>query len=110
MTPEGKVKERVKKLLKENDVFFFMPKGSTYGTQGIPDIICCIRGMFIGIETKAGHGVPTAMQKEQMHRIVEHGGYTFCINEDNFDVLQEWIETACKAFRPAEGKHFGLEI
>lgn len=110
MTPEGKVKERVKKLLKENDVFFFMPKGSTYGTQGIPDIICCIRGLFIGIETKAGHGVPTAMQKEQMHRIIENGGYTFCINERNFDELREWIETAVKALRKAEGRHFGLEI
>ena len=110
MTPEGKVKEKVKRLLKDNGVYYFMPKGSTYGTQGIPDIICCIRGMFIGIETKAGHNKPTAMQCEQMRRIVDNGGYTFCINEGNFNELKEWIETATTAFRKTEGKHFGVPI
>lgn len=111
MTPEGKVKAKVKKLLKDNDIYFFMPASRTFTTStGIPDFICCVRGMFIGIETKAGYGKPTAMQKEQMNRINESGGFTFCVNEKNFDVLKEWIETACKAFRPAEGKHFGIEI
>lgn len=110
MTPEGKVKEKVKGLLKANGVYYFMPCSGTYGTRGVPDFICCVRGMFVGIETKAGYGKPTAMQKEQMNRINENGGFTFCVNEKNFDVLKEWIETACKAFRPAEGKHFGIEI
>lgn len=110
MTPEGKVKEKVKGLLKANGIWYTMPIGQTYCRQGSPDFLCCVRGMFVGIETKAGYGKPTAMQKEQMNCINESGGFTFCVNEKNFDILKEWIETACKAFRPAEGKHFGIEI
>ena len=110
MTPEGKVKARVTALLKENGIYYFMPRGTSFGTSGVPDYICCVRGMFVGIETKAGKGKPSALQKEQMGRINDNGGFTFCINEQNFDVLKEWIEAACKAFRPAAGKHFGIEI
>lgn len=110
MTPEGKVKEKVKKLLKDNDVYFFMPRGSTYGVQGVPDFICCVRGCFVGIETKAGYNKPTAMQREQMRQIVEHGGFTFIVNDkpESFDMLKQWIETANHAFRKADGKHFEL--
>lgn len=111
MTPEGKVKERVKKLLKDNDVYFFMPASRTFTTStGIPDFICCVRGCFVGIETKAGHNKPTAMQREQMRQIVEHGGYTFVVTDHpaSFDMLKEWIETANHAFRRADGKHFEI--
>lgn len=94
MTPEGKVKAKVRALLKELDVYFFMPRGSTYGTQGIPDFICCVHGRFAGVETKAGYNKPTAMQREQMRQIELHGGRTFVVNEDidTLNALKEWIE------------------
>lgn len=53
MTPEGRVKDAVKKLLKERGIWYFMPASNGFGKVGIPDIICCCDGKFLAIETKA---------------------------------------------------------
>lgn len=52
-TPEGKVKDAVKKLLKSRGIWFFMPAANGFGKVGVPDIICCADGKFLAIETKA---------------------------------------------------------
>ena len=52
-TPEGKVKDACKKYLKSIDAWFFMPVSNGMGQVGIPDIICCYKGMFLAVETKA---------------------------------------------------------
>lgn len=52
-TPEGKVKDAVKKELKARGVWYFMPAANGFGKVGIPDIICCVDGKFLAIETKA---------------------------------------------------------
>lgn len=52
-TPEGKVKAAVKKVLKAQDIWYFMPMQNGLGVAGIPDFICCWKGHFLAIETKA---------------------------------------------------------
>jgi hypothetical protein len=52
-TPEGKVKDAVKKELKARKIWFFMPAANGFGKVGVPDIICCADGKFLAIETKA---------------------------------------------------------
>ena len=55
MTPEGAVKEAVKKLLKSRDIWYYLPVSNGMGQHGIPDFICCVppMGKFLAIETKA---------------------------------------------------------
>jgi hypothetical protein len=52
-TPEGKVKDAVKKELSARGIWYFMPAANGFGKVGIPDIICCYGGKFLAIETKA---------------------------------------------------------
>lgn len=52
-TPEGKVKDAIKKELKARNIWYFMPAANGFGKVGIPDIICCYQGKFLAIETKA---------------------------------------------------------
>jgi hypothetical protein len=52
-TPEGRVKAAVKKVLKQKGAWFYMPVQNGMGVVGIPDFVCCWRGRFLGIETKA---------------------------------------------------------
>lgn len=96
MTPEGKVKEKVKRLLKQYDpkLYYFMPRGTTYGTSGVPDFIGCFEGRFFGIETKAGSNKPTAMQEHQMSLIEMAGGMSFVVNEDpeTLQRVKDWID------------------
>ena len=57
-----------------SDVFFWKEHGGPYGTSGVPDIICCYKGRFIGLECKLPGGRLTELQKRAIHRINQAGG------------------------------------
>ena len=87
-TPEKKVKDKVVKILKELGAYYFYPVTGGFGRSGIPDIVCCLQGNFIGIECKAGNNEPTALQYKNLEEIQDAGGYAFIVNEDNIDSLE----------------------
>lgn len=93
-TPEKKVKDKVVRLLKDYGVYYFFPATHGYGRSGVPDIICCCNGVFIGIECKAGKNKPTALQEKEMHDIRKAGGVTRVINEENIVEVLEVITYA----------------
>lgn len=93
MTPEAKVKARIKKILNAHapHVYYCMPVGSAFGKAGVPDFICCIYGWFFAIEAKAGKGHTTALQDREIAQILESGGAAVVVNEDNVEMLEEAI-------------------
>ena len=80
-TPEGKVKDAVKKILKSLNIYYFMPATGGYGRSGVPDIVGCVNGRFVAIECKAGLNQPTALQEREMENIKNAGGVAVVINE-----------------------------
>jgi len=92
LTPEKKVKDRVVKLLKAQGLYYFFPATHGFGRSGVPDIICCINGQFLGIECKAGTNQPTALQEKEMQSIRDAGGRTIVVNENNLTMLGELIK------------------
>jgi len=82
-TPEGKVKDAVKKVLKTRDIWFFMPMQNGFGVVGIPDFICCWKGQFLAIETKAPgkRAQTTANQKRTIEEIKSHGGWAIVVDD-----------------------------
>lgn len=82
MTPEGRVKTTVKRLLVQEGVYYFMPVSNGMGRHGIPDIICCVNGRFLAIECKAGRGKVTALQEREMQQITAAGGFAIVVNDD----------------------------
>jgi hypothetical protein len=86
-TPEKKVKDKVKKLLGEYGAYYFMPATGGYGKSGVPDIVACIEGRFIGIECKANGGKPTALQEKNLIDIINKGGISVLIDETGVDSL-----------------------
>lgn len=92
-TPEGKVKERVKKLLKSySEVYYHMPVQNGMGAPSL-DFICCAKGYYFAIETKAGNKQPTPRQTNTMHEIQRAGGKCFLINEEEgMEALSIWLE------------------
>jgi len=91
-TPEGKVKAKVKKILDELEAYHFSPMMTGYGHSGVPDIIACYKGKFVGIECKSGKNVPTLLQENNMKRIRTAGGYTIVVNESNISTLLTTIK------------------
>ena len=94
-TPESKVKDKIKKILKEHSVYYAMPMGTGYGNSGVPDFLCCVNGFFVAIEAKAGKGETTALQDKNLKEINAAGGYTLVIRETNIDYLKKVIQE-CK--------------
>lgn len=88
-TPESKVKKKVVELLKEAGAYYFFPATGGYGRSGVPDIVVCWKGAFIGIECKAGNNKPTALQERELQKIQDAGGVAFVVNEEVLDVLTE---------------------
>jgi hypothetical protein len=88
LTPEKKVKNKVVKLLKEYEAYYFFPATYGFGRSGVPDIIVCYRGRFIGVECKAGANKTTALQDKELADIKAAGGIPLVINETNLAELQ----------------------
>ena len=86
-TPEKKVKDKVVKILKENNVYYFFPATHGFGRSGVPDIVCCHKGLFIAFECKAGGNKTTALQDREMQAIQKAGGTALVINESNIDLV-----------------------
>ncbi len=80
MTPEAKVKALVVSILKKYGAYYFYPVTGGYGSSGVPDIVACYKGRFLGIECKAGKGKPTALQERNLDAI-----------RDNIDVMEKGI-------------------
>ena len=56
------------------NTFFWKEHGGQYGTAGIPDIIVCYNGHFIGLEVKVGNNKPTVLQTATINQIRKAGG------------------------------------
>jgi len=91
MTPEAKVKKQIRAILERVGAYYSMPIGSGFGNAGTPDFLVCHRGLFIGIEAKAGRGKPTALQEHNLNRIMQAGGEALVVNEKNINKLEELL-------------------
>lgn len=83
-TPEGRAKAQIKAWLKTlPDLWYFMPVSNGMGTMGVPDIICCWRGIFIAIEVKAPgkEANTTPLQKMQIAGILGAGGHAIVVSD-----------------------------
>lgn len=92
-TPEGKVKDKIKDILKTYGLSYQMPVTGGYGTSGYPDFTVCLSGLYLAIEAKADAKKkgPTQLQKLRMAEIRDSGGLTLVIDAHNVDALDGFI-------------------
>jgi hypothetical protein len=83
MTPEARVKRKVREILKQFGCYHFAPVTGGYGSSGVPDIIGCYRGYFFAIECKANGNKPTELQLKNISAIIENGGRAWVVDEHN---------------------------
>lgn len=99
---ESKVKDEVKKLLKQYGAYYFMPPANGFGRSGIPDIVACYRGQFVSIECKAPArwNNVSELQKREGCKIREAGGVWRVVHDD--ETLHD-LETLLLAMEIAHG-------
>jgi hypothetical protein len=91
-TPEGKVKDKIKKILKAHNIYYAMPHGAGFGNAGVPDFLCCVEGKFIAVEAKANGGQVTALQQKNLSDVEASGGSAWVVDETNIHVFEIWIK------------------
>ena len=96
-TPESKVKKRVVEILKRHGAYYFYPVTGGYGRSGVPDIVACYRGRFLGIECKAGKGTTTALQEKNLQEITANGGVAVVVNEHTVEDFAELMKAASES-------------
>ena len=87
------VKQQVVKMLKERHLYYFFPVAGNYTSIGVPDIVACIRGRFVGIECKVGNNRPTVLQHKNLEDIRNNGGIAMVVTENDLETLEQRLET-----------------
>ena len=91
MTPEGKVKKKVKEYLASVGAWYYMPVSNGMGRAGCPDILVCYKGNFLAFEVKAPGKVnnTTANQDREIAGINKAQGIAIVV--DNVEQVREVI-------------------
>jgi Holliday junction resolvase len=92
MTPEKKVRKKVEQLLDLYGVYYFAPMSGGFTKAGVPDLVCCYKSKFIGIECKAGTNKPTELQKRELNRIQKAGGFAMVVNEEAIHLVEDVLK------------------
>lgn len=66
---------KIKRYLKDRGAYCEKIWGGGFQSAGIPDIIGCYKGYFIGLEAKVGHNKPSEIQKVKIQQIIKAGGF-----------------------------------
>lgn len=82
-TPEGRVKQAVKRWLDKRGAYWYMVVPNGYSRAGVPDFIVCLHGQFVGIETKAPGKLKntTPGQDRELAKIASAGGTSLVIDD-----------------------------
>lgn len=91
MAEEKNFEDRVKRFLKEHHCWYVKYwGGGSFTKAGIPDLLVCCNGYFMGIELKAEKGEPTMLQLQTLKRIREAGGYGILLYAGDFKAFMKW--------------------
>lgn len=98
MTPEGKVKVKVRSLLNTYGAYHFMPVQMGMGAAGL-DFHCMLTGgIAFFIETKAPGKEPTPRQRALIAKLRYMGAKVFVIDDDvTLEELKEWLDEYSRA-------------
>ena len=85
---EKQFENKVKKFLKDNDIWYFKVWGGGFQKSGIPDLICCVNGHFVAIELKGSDGKPSELQKYNIRKINECNGTGVILYPEQFKTFK----------------------
>ena len=99
MGTEKSFENKVKKFLEEQGCWFLKYwGGAAYTKAGIPDLLVCCNGHFLGVEIKAPDGRPSPLQIYNLNKIDEAGGIAVLLYPDDFETFKIMIELMTDGF------------
>jgi hypothetical protein len=98
-TPEGRVKDKVRRLFSKYgaQIYSFMPVQTGLGASTL-DFLCCVNGLAFYVETKADKTKkPTKRQDLIADQMREAGAMVFIVyDDDSLNELKHWLNTVAE--------------
>lgn len=93
MAQEKTFENKVKKFLESEGCWFIKYwAGSQFTKAGVPDILACVNGYFVGIEVKAQNGKPSELQLYNIQKIRDSNGFAIVLYPSAFDDFKKFIQ------------------
>lgn len=91
MAQEKHFENKVKMFLMEHGSWFLKYWGGGHFTKtGVPDLLVCDNGQFMGIELKAEKGEPTLLQLKMLESIRKSNGWAVLLYPGDFEEFKQW--------------------
>ena len=91
MGSEKIYENKIRKYLEERDAWILKTWSNGIQRQGVPDLLVCINGKFLGIEVKADDGKPSQLQLHNISQIRKAGGIGIVLYPNKFKHFQELV-------------------
>ena len=82
---EKAFENKVKTFLKQNNCWVLKTWSNGVQRSGVPDLLVCCNGYFIGVELKAPNGKPSELQLYNVRKIRESGGIAIILYPKEFE-------------------------
>ena len=89
---EKTFENKIKKFLESEGVYFVKFFANGYTKSGVPDILACVNGYFVGIEVKAQNGKPSKLQLYNVDKIRESGGFAMILYPSAFHKFKDFVK------------------
>lgn len=78
--PEARLQRKIQDAIKAEGHFVFKVHGSEYMMAGLPDLIVCAAGQFIGLEVKMpSTRTNTSARQDYVHGLIRESGGTAAV-------------------------------
>jgi len=92
MAAEKEFENKVKAFLKQQGCWYVKYwAGGGFTRAGVPDLLICCNGHFLGVELKAPTGRPSELQKVELRRIKEACGLGILLYPEGFEKFKKLI-------------------
>ena len=91
---EKTYENRVKEYLNDQGCWVLKTWSNGVQREGVPDLLVCCNGYFMGIELKNETGKPSALQLWNIERIRAAGGIAIVLYPDQFEDFKTLINEA----------------
>lgn len=91
MTEEKIFENKVKAFLKQEGAWVLKTWGGGYQRAGIPDLLICLKGHFVGVELKSTKGKTTRLQEWNLEEIEKAGGTGIVLYPKDFEFFKDFI-------------------
>ena len=92
MAAEKNFENKIKKYLELRGWWFVKYFANRMTKSGVPDILACVNGLFIGIEVKATNGHPSELQIWNREQIRNANGICVVLYPDQFEDFKVLID------------------